>query len=163
MSGIAYGIKQKLDASDKKILRILFQDGRMSIADISEKTGLRRDSVARRLRRMRKEQIVTAFVPIINPPALGYPNIAIILLHIKTGNEENRKKFLTYLVGNKFVVHVAKLIGKFDFYCSVVYENTDHLNKTIEQIKNYVPNFVDDFELFQVVDEPKFEKMDQLL
>src|SRR3989338_4099941 len=96
MSGIAYGIKQKLDASDKKILRILFQDGRMSIADISEKTGLRRDSVARRLRRMRKEQIVTAFVPIINPPALGYPNIAIILLHIKTGNEENSRKWTSY-------------------------------------------------------------------
>lgn len=163
MTGIVYGVKQKLDKTDRKILKVLFEDGRMSIADISAKTGIRRDSVARRLKRLRDQQVVTSFVPIINPPALGYPNLAIILLRTKTGNEENKKKFLQYLTSNKFIVHISKLIGKFDFYCAVIYENTDHLNKILEQIKNYVPNFVEDFELFQVVDEPKFEKMEQLL
>jgi hypothetical protein len=55
------------------------------------------------------------------------------------------------------------LIGKFDFNCAVIYENTNHLNQIVEEIKTYVPNFIDNFELFQVVDEPKFEKMSDLL
>ena len=163
MAGIVHGMKQKVDTADKKILRALFEDGRMSIAEISKKTGLRRDSVARRLKRLRKENVVTAFVPIINPPALGYPNISILLLRLKAGSGEDRQKFQKKLVANKFVVHVSKLIGKFDFFCAIVYEHTNHLNKIVEEIKAYVPNFVEDFELFQVVEEPKFERMADLL
>jgi Lrp/AsnC family transcriptional regulator, leucine-responsive regulatory protein len=161
--GIVYGVEQKIDAKDKKILKVLFEDGRMSIADIANKTRLRRDSVARRLKRLRKDKIITGFVPVINPPALGYPNIAMILLRIKSGNDASKKKFQDKLVENKFIVHVSKLIGKFDFNCVVIYENTNHLNQIVENIKTYVPNFIENFELFQIVDEPKFEKMSDLL
>jgi DNA-binding Lrp family transcriptional regulator len=161
--GIVYGVEQKVDAKDKKILKVLFEDGRMSIADIATKTRLRRDSVARRLKRLRKDKVITGFVPVINPPALGYPNVALMLFRVKTGNDASKKKFQDKLVGNKFILHVSKLIGKFDFNCAVIYENTNHLNQIVEEIKTYVPNFIDNFELFQVVDEPKFEKMSDLL
>ncbi len=163
MAGIVYGMEQKVDGKDRKLMRVLFQDGRMSIADIAKKTGIRRDSVARRLKRLREEKIITAFIPVINPPALGYPNIAILLLRVRARKEDDKKKFLDKLIGNKVVVHISKLIGKFDFYCAIIYENTNHLNSVIEQIKNYISNFIEDFELFQVVEEPKFEKMDDLL
>ncbi len=159
-AGIKYGLTQKIDEKDKKILKTLFQDGRISIADIANKTRLRRDSVARRLKRLQKEQVLTGIVPVINPPALGLPNVAILLLRLRSGN---RDKFVSQLIANKFVVHVSKLIGKFDFYCSIVYENTNHLNQIIEETKQYVPNLVDDFELYQVVSDPKFEKMEDLL
>ena len=159
--GIIYGKEQQVDEKDKKILKALFEDGRMSIADIANKTKLRRDSVARRLKKMTKEQIVTGFVPIINPPALGLPNVAILLIRLRV--KGNRELFLKQIVANKFVVHVSQLLGKFDLYCSVLYENTNHLNQIIEEIRHYVPDLVDDFEMYQVVNDPKFEKMDDLL
>lgn len=163
MTGIKYGLEQKVDAADRKIMKALFEDGRLSIADLAKKTNLRRDSVARRLRRLVKEQVITAFVPVINPPALGYPNVAQMVIRTKTGDEAGKKIFQNGLVRNKFIIHVAKLIGKYDFFCALVYENTDHLNKLIEEIKSYRPNFIDDFELFQVASEPKFENMEGIL
>jgi len=162
-AGIKYGLKQEIDAKDKKIMKALFEDGRMSVADIEKKTGVRRDSVARRLKRLVKEQIITGFVPIINPPALGYPNVALLLLRTKTSNTENKDKFLSRLKANKFIVHISKLIGKYDFYCAIIYKDTNHLNEIIEDVKNYVANFVEDFELYQVADEPKFEDTEALL
>ncbi|MBW3018589.1 AsnC family transcriptional regulator [Candidatus Woesearchaeota archaeon] len=159
MAGIVYGKEQKVDAKDKKLLKVLFQDGRMSIADLAKKTGLRRDSVARRLKRLREEEVVTAFIPIINPPALGYPNIAILLLRTKPG--EDKAKFLNKLKVNKFIVHIAKLIGKFDAYCAIVYRDTNHLNSIIDEIKTY--SALDDFEIYQVAAEEKFEDMESLL
>ncbi len=159
--GIIYGKEQKVDEKDKKILKALFQDGRMSIADISNKTRLRRDSVARRLKKMRKEQVLTSVVPIINPPAIGLPNIALLLIRLKI--KSNKDIFLKKVIANKFIVHVSQLLGKFDLFCSILYENTNHLNKIIDEIKHYVPDLVDDFELYQVVNEPKFEKMEDLL
>ena len=80
-AGLVYNIKQNIDAKDKKLLRVLFEDGRMSIADLSRKTGLRRDSIARRLKRLRKDRIITAFVPIINPPpGAPYSTVLFMLL-----------------------------------------------------------------------------------
>lgn len=163
MVGIVYENLGKIDEKDKLILKTLFKDGRMSIADLSKNTSLRRDSIARRLKRLKKENVVTGFIPIINPAALSYPNIAMFLLGLKIGNETDKINFLRSLVANKFIVHVSRLIGKFDFYCAVIYENTNHLNSIVEEIKKYIPNIIEDFEIYQVVNDPKYEKMDDLL
>lgn len=153
----------KIDAKDKKIMKALFEDGRMSVANIEKKTGIRRDSVARRLKRLVNEKIITGFPPIISPSAVGHPNIALLIIRTKTGKEESKEKFLKKLISTKTVVHISKLIGKFDFYCAILYKDTSHLNEIIEGIKNYVPNYIEDFELFQVADDPKFEDMRGLL
>lgn len=153
----------RVDEKDKKIMKALFDDGRMSVADIEKKTRIRRDSVARRLKRLVNSKVITGFTPIINPPALGYPNVSLLILRTKTGKNELKEKFLKKLMNEKSIVHVSRLIGKFDFYCAIVYRDTYHLNEIIESIKNYVPNYIEDFELFQVADDPKFEDMSGLL
>ncbi|MFH1585667.1 MAG: Lrp/AsnC family transcriptional regulator [archaeon] len=153
----------KVDEKDKKIMKALFDNGRATVAELEKKTGIRRDSIARRLKKLTDSEVITGFTPIINPPALGYPNIALLILRTKTGKDESRETFLKKLIGTNSIVHISKLIGKFDFYCAIVYRDTSHLNEIIEKIKNYVPNYVEDFELFQVADDPKFEDMRGLL
>jgi Lrp/AsnC family leucine-responsive transcriptional regulator len=163
MAGVLYGVAQKVDQADKKILKALFQDGRMPVSEIAKKTGLRRDAIARRIKRMLREKIIVGVIPIINPPALGLPNIGMVWLKLKSTTEEEHKRFLHKLVENRYLVYVAKLLGRYDFYCAIVYKDINHLNAIIEEVRSYVPNLVEDYELFQVVDEPKFEKMDDLL
>jgi len=152
-----------MDAKDRKIVKALFDDGRMSVADIEKKTRLRRDSVARRLKKLLREKIILGFTPIINPSALGYPSISLLLIKTKTGKDQQKKKFLDKLIQTKQIVHISKLIGKYDFYCAVLYKDTKHLNEIIEDIKNYIPNYIEDFEIYQVADDPKFEDMRGLL
>ena len=112
---------------------------------------------------MREENIITDIVPIINPPAIGLFNIAIMLIRTKIGNNDEKKQFLHGLVINKHIIHISKLIGKYDYYVSIVYEHTAHLNQLIEEIKTTVPNHIETFEVFQVAEEPKFEDMKGLL
>ncbi len=161
--GIQYGLNQKVDDKDKKIMRALFENGRMSVAEIEKKSGVRRDSVARRLKRLQKDEVITGFSPIINPPAIGLPNVASILIKTKTGDDEDKNKFQKKIIGNKFAVHISKIIGKFDYYISIVYKDTGHLNQIVEDVKNYIPNFIEDFEIYQVVEDLKFEDMEELL
>ena len=152
-----------MDSKDKKIINSLFDDARMSVAEIEKKTKIRRDSVARRLKKMINEKTILGFSPIINPSSLGYPNISLLLLKTKTGKDSQKEKFLNKLIQTKYIVHISKLIGKYDFYCAILYKDTKHLNEIIEKIKNYVPNYLEDFELYQVADDPKFEDMRGLL
>ena len=52
--GIEYTSEQKLDAKDKKIISALMENARYSIAEIAKKTGLRRDSVIYRIKKLAK-------------------------------------------------------------------------------------------------------------
>ena len=157
------GIRQKepynLDNKDKAIIRVLFEDGRMSIAEIAKKTLLRRDSVAYRLKKLQQEEVIIGFVPAINPPSLGLPNISILLLRLRSTTEEEKKEFLKKLVANKYISYISSLIGRFDFYAALIYKDTNHLNEIIKLIRSYVPNLVEDYETYQVAEEPKFEQM----
>ena len=162
MSGIVYKEPYKLDKKDKAIIKVLFEDGRMSIADIAKKTLLRRDSVAYRLKKLQREEVITGFIPAVNPPSLGLPNISILLLRLKSAVGEEKQEFLKRLVSNKHAVHISSLIGKFDFFVALIYKDTNHLNEIIKNIRSYVPNLVEDFETYQVADEPKFEQMKDL-
>ncbi|MCK4670097.1 MAG: Lrp/AsnC family transcriptional regulator [Nanoarchaeota archaeon] len=163
MPGIEYRKPYKLDKKDKQIIRALFEDGRLSIAEISKKTQIRRDSVAYRLKKLQKEGVLTGFVPVLNPPSIGLPNISILLLRLKSTTEEEKQKFLKKLVANRYAVHIFGLIGKFDFYVSLVYKNTNHLNEIIKDIRGFIPNLIEDFDVYQVADEPKFEQMKDLV
>jgi len=63
----------KLDGKDKKILKALDQNARLSIANISRKTGIQRDSVLYRINKMKKEGVIKFFHTALDPVILGYP------------------------------------------------------------------------------------------
>ena len=154
----------KLDEKDKKILLSLAEDGRMSIADISIKTKLRRDAVARRIKKLRKEGVLERINPIINPVALGVPNLCYVVLRIKMGEEENRKTFVNHLIQMKYLYHVSELIGKYDFILIFFYKDMAHLDTMVQDVKSVVPNYVLDFEIFQTNSKDvKLEKIECLL
>lgn len=154
--------ERSLDAKDKKILRALFENGRASIADLAEKTGLRRDSVVRRIKRMQIEKTIT-FTPAIDPAALGLPNFAVMLVRTKTTPKECKDKLIKKLANDKFVFHVAKIIGNFDLFCMITYKDTQHLNMILEEIKSFVPDFLEDLDVYPVAEEYKFQDMSLLL
>ncbi|WP_353621224.1 Lrp/AsnC family transcriptional regulator [Labrenzia sp. R4_1] len=61
-----------LDAFDIQILRELRRDGRISIQDLSEQIGLSATPVARRLRQLEDQGIITGYCALIDEMKLGY-------------------------------------------------------------------------------------------
>ena len=157
--GIKYVEKNTIDNKDKQILSKLFENGRYSIADIANKTGIRRDSIIYRLKKMQENYIITGFQPIINPAALGYSNVATIMLKTKLISKEEKEHFINKLIKNSYILHIATTIGKYDFQLATVYKDTNQLNNIIEEIKMIIPDYVTEYEVLQIVEEPKFEDM----
>ena len=77
---IVYGEKVRLDAKDKKILSALYQDGRMPVSKIAKKTGLKRDSIVYRIKRMIKNDIISFIRPTLNPAKIGFPLIIAVTI-----------------------------------------------------------------------------------
>lgn len=61
-----------IDETDKRILRRLQKDGRISVQDLSEAIGLSATPTARRLRAMEEAGIITGYRAMIDEAALGF-------------------------------------------------------------------------------------------
>ena len=64
------GMHKSLDQTDLVIIRALQQEGRLSYADLAQRTGISATSAADRFRRLTSEGIVD-IVTIVDPPRLG--------------------------------------------------------------------------------------------
>ena len=62
----------ELDAIDRKIIRELVRDARISQVVLSERAGLSPTACARRLQHLEKAGIIRGYAAEINAPALGY-------------------------------------------------------------------------------------------
>jgi DNA-binding Lrp family transcriptional regulator len=68
---ISYGKKVELDEKDEKILEVLDKKSRSSIADISRKTGIPRDTVLYRMKKMEEKKVIRFYHTALNPSILG--------------------------------------------------------------------------------------------
>lgn len=62
----------QLDAYEDQILRILCQEGRISIQELSDRIGLSPTPVARRIRQLEDRGIITGYTALIDEAALGF-------------------------------------------------------------------------------------------
>lgn len=154
---VIYGEKSKVDKKDKKIIQALYENGRATITQIEKKTGIRRDSVVYRIKRLLKKGIISFIIPIVNPGKLGYSLINEVLIKTKVGTKEQEERFIKKITNNRFVIYFALLIGKWDFNLTVCAKNPEHFNEIIKEIRAMEPNYITDFEIFTIVKEPKYE------
>ena len=67
-----------LDEIDRRIIAILDEDGRASLAMIGKEVGLSGPAVGERLRRLQGDGVIEGFTLRVNPAALGYTLEAIV-------------------------------------------------------------------------------------
>jgi len=156
---IVYGEEFNIDKKDKKIIQALYENGRATITQIERKTGVRRDSVAYRIKRLLKNEVISLIMPIINPGKLGHSLINNVLIKTKVGTKQPEEEFVKQLTNNPFIIYLALLSGKWDFQITICAKNPEHFTEILKQIRAIEPDYITDFEIFTIVKEPKFENM----
>lgn len=150
----------RVDSKDKDIIKALFKEGRMPIAQISKLTQVRRDSVAYRLKRLRNQGVLQSVKPEIKPSAIGYPLTNLVLLKTKIGTNEEEALFIKKLKSNKFIANIATLVGKWDYYLIVLSKDPEQFNQVLKEIRNYIPDYVKEFDVSTIINEPKSDIID---
>ena len=67
-----------LDQLDRKLLRLLTEDGRRSYADLARDTGLSTSAVHQRVRRLEQRGAITGYTARIDPLSAGLPLSAFV-------------------------------------------------------------------------------------
>ena len=76
----------KLDETDRLIIRLLREDARMPVSELSKRVGLSGPSTGERMRRLEAQGIISRYTVELNLEALGYPLQAIVRIKPRPGN-----------------------------------------------------------------------------
>ena len=157
------GEAAKLDAKDKKILHVLDKNARATIADISEKTGIQRDSVLYRINRMKKNNVIRFFHTVLNPSLMGYEIYSFVDFVLFNLTPERENKLLAFLKTHPNVVYVAKTAGKWDFTTNIVARNLKEFDEILLQIRMKFADIIKEYEISPIIEEHKYDYMVELV
>ena len=146
----------KLDETDKKILKELATNARIPILKLAEKTKLSRDIINYRLKKLKKENLVTQFRTYPNLQNLGIHHYKIIL-RTKNFSPESEKQIKAYISNHKKATQFLKLIGSWDLEIEFETENEDELYKILNEIRNKFSNIIRDFDILRITETYKYD------
>jgi Lrp/AsnC family transcriptional regulator for asnA, asnC and gidA len=120
----------KLDATAKRIIELLQEDGRASYAAIAKAVGLSEAAARARVQKLLDSEIMQ-IVAVTDPTQVGFTRQAMI--GIRT--EGDLMKVGDRLAEVKEVDYVVTTAGSFDLLVEVVCEDDPHLLDVIRQVR----------------------------
>ena len=138
-----------LDKKDLEILKLLQQNARITIKDITEKVHLSTTPVHERIRRMEENGVIKQYATIVNGAMVKKGLMVICYVSLKQHSKNAGAKFIRTILELNDVIECLTISGEFDFMLKVVTENMDtyydfHVNKLseIENVGNVQSVFV---------------------
>ena len=129
-----------LDATDREILKLLQQNARITIKEISDKVHLSTTPVHERIKRLEESGVIKQYVTILDPAKVKKGLMVIVYVSLRQHSKNAGGKFIKTITEMNEVVECLTISGQFDFMLKVVAENMDdyydfHVNK-LSQVEN---------------------------
>jgi Lrp/AsnC family leucine-responsive transcriptional regulator len=109
-----------LDSMDRKILRALQADGRMTVQALADRVGLSASPCLRRLRQLERAGVISGYSANIEQKAVGLPVSVFISIKLERQRAANLDTFGAAISRWKEVMECYLMTGQFDFLLRVV-------------------------------------------
>lgn len=113
-----------IDELDRRILRELRQDGRLSNTKLAEKVGLSTTPCWNRVRALEESGMIEGYTALLSQTALGYPDTVIIEVTLDRHDDDIFDKFGQALAELPEVMEAYLLTGEYDYLIKVAVAGT---------------------------------------
>jgi len=110
----------KIDAIDRRIIRELQVDAKLTVGDIAGKVGLSPSPCARRIRLLEKAGIIKGYTVVIDQKQIGLPISAFASIKLERQREEDLDRFAEAVAGWPEVVDCYLMTGQRDYLMRIV-------------------------------------------
>lgn len=110
----------KLDKIDRKILRELQDDGRITNVELARRSGISAPPCLRRVRALEEAGLIQSYHAFLNPQALGYGITVFAHIKLQSQNETDLKKFEQQCKQWPKVRECHMMSGDIDFILKIV-------------------------------------------
>lgn len=127
----------QLDAIDRRILRALQQDGRVTYDALAAQVNLSASAVLRRVRRLEESGAIQAYVALVRPEKVGLSLTAYINVRLEKQTESHKRNpmdlFRAAVQTWPEVVECAALTGEMDYLLRVLVQDMAHYARFISE------------------------------
>lgn len=104
-----------MDLIDRKILRTLARNGRLSNAELADAVGLSPSPCWTRVRRLEAARVIRGYVALLDQAALGLPDTVFIEVMMDRHDEEKLRSFEEAVLAIPEVLECHLVTGEYDY------------------------------------------------
>ena len=129
-----------LDDYDRKILRKISSDGRVSVTDLAKEIGLSKTPCQMRLRRLEEQGIITGYQAILDPVKLGLDHIAFVEVKLNDTREAALSAFNRQVTALAEVEQCHMIAGSYDYLLKVRTQNMRDYRRILGEVISSLPH-----------------------
>ncbi|HJV93434.1 MAG TPA: Lrp/AsnC family transcriptional regulator [Azonexus sp.] len=114
-----------LDDTDRKILRVLAQDGRVSNQKLAEQVNLSATPCWNRVKALEEAGVISGYAAILDQHALGLPDVVVIEVTLDRHDDEIFNRFGKALAELPEVMEAYLVTGEYDYLIKVAVAGTE--------------------------------------
>lgn len=145
-----------LDATDRKILRVLQQEGRIAHVDLAERIGLSPTATTERVKRLTRDGVVTGYGARLDPARLGLSMLVFIEVTLDRTTAEIFEKFDAAVRRAPEVLECHLIAGGFDYLVKARVPDMAHYRRFLGDVVLSLPG-VRSTHTYPVMEEVKLE------
>jgi Lrp/AsnC family transcriptional regulator, leucine-responsive regulatory protein len=111
---------QPLDATDRKILAVLQEDGRISLSDLATRVALSPSPCLRRIRRLERAGIIARYVAVLDQAKVGLPVSVFVSIKLESQRVEALERFKKAIAKWPEVLECYLMTGPRDYLLRIV-------------------------------------------
>ena len=113
----------RLDAIDRKILKELQDNGRLTNVELARRVGVSPPPCLRRVRALERAGYIKGYRALLDEKRLGYEVTVFAMVHLASQSEVDLKAFEDFVRGQRLVRECWMLSGEIDFVLKCVAPN----------------------------------------
>lgn len=133
-------MKPSLDSTDKRILELLQENGRMPVKEIAAKLSLSTTPIFERIKKLEKKGIIEHYTVILNPQKLGKKLHAFAHISLKNHDKQLVKEFVDKIVDIPEVMECHYSTGSADFIIKILVEDMEKYKEFVIEKLFDIPN-----------------------
>lgn len=133
-------MRNRLDATDWRILKELMADGSLTNVALASRVGLSAPPCLRRVRALEEAGIITGYTALVDERALGFELMAFVMVGLHSQSETDLVAFENRVLGWPIVREAYMLSGESDFILKCVARDLSTFQDFILKDLTAMPN-----------------------
>ncbi|EIE53127.1 AsnC family transcriptional regulator [Salipiger aestuarii] len=129
----------ELDETDRRILRVLQKQGRISNADLSDQVNLSASACHRRVQRLETDGVIRGYVALLNARKMAVPTTVFVEITLSAQADEVLDAFEKAVARIPDVLECHLMAGTADYILKVVAEDTEDFARIHRQHLTRLP------------------------
>jgi len=143
-----------LDETEKKILSRLSTNARIPILDLMRKTGLTREVVTYRIKKLIKNNVISQYRILIDLDKMGY-KLYKLILRLQNLSQKRENDLRNFVNHHPNGVQFLKLLGNWDIELEFEVEDEEHLHEILLEVRNEFSEVIRDYDTLLINKEHK--------